>query len=84
MFDNLVQNAMFPAIRELIEATEKGLVGVKSRLISQAANPDRISAAIAQAQLDALAAWEPMLAEMKMQLDISHAKVHTGPMHRDR
>jgi ABC-type taurine transport system substrate-binding protein len=84
MFDNLVQNAMFPAIRELIEATEKGLVNVKIRLTLQLTHPDRITAAIAQSQLDVLSVWEPMLAEIKTQLDVSHEKVRNEPVHRNK
>lgn len=84
MFDNLVQSAMFPALLEILDAAEKSLLAVKSRLAAQTGSKDRITAIVAQAQLDAIDAWEPMLAEMKMHLDISHERVHGKPIQRER
>lgn len=86
MFDNLVQSAIFPAILELIDATEEGLVGVRTRLTTQAASPDRLNVMVAQAQLDMLSVWEPMLRDIKAHLDQSHERVHGSPLpnRRDR
>lgn len=69
MFENLVKDAAFPTLIGLIDQADKSLCGVRERLIVQAQGSDHITALTAKAQLDAIAAWEPMLRELKAYLD---------------
>ena len=74
MFDNLVQSAVFPAIKEVITAADNALEGVKTRLQAQLAGPDHITALAAKAQLDAIAAWEPAFQDIVKNLKVSEEK----------
>lgn len=76
MFDNLVQSAIFPAVLEILRATDNALAGVRQRLETQAAGADHITALSAKAQLDAVDAWEPALKDIMTGIDRSHQTVH--------
>jgi hypothetical protein len=80
MFDSLIQSSLFPALLEIIRATDASLAGVKARLEAQAAGPDHVTAMLAKAQLDALSAWEPALRDIMKGLDKSHQAVHGTPL----
>jgi hypothetical protein len=76
MFDALVSSAVFPAVLEMLRATDNALAGVKSRLEEQVKGDNPMTAIVAQQQLGAIAAWEPALRDIMANLDKSHASVH--------
>ena len=82
MFESLIESSAFPSLIKLIDATDKSLVGVKERLMAQAADKDHLREMAAEAQLDALAAWEPALKEIRAYLDsqISHPAAPHAPL----
>lgn len=80
MFDALVSSAVFPAVLELLRATDAALAGVKTRLEAQVAGDNPMTAIVAQQQLGAIAAWEPALRDIMVGLDKSHQTVHGSPL----
>ena len=80
MFDNLVSSAVFPAVLELLRAADKSLEGVKERLTEQSKGTDPVVMMAADAQLAALAAWEPALRDIMAAIDQSHQTVHGRPL----
>jgi hypothetical protein len=65
MFENLLKDTAFPSLIGLIDAADKSLAGVKQRLTEQRGGGDHITAIAADQQLNAIAAWEPMLVELR-------------------
>lgn len=80
MFENLIKDTSFPTLIGLIDAVDKSLAGVRERLAEQAAEKDHVRAMVAEAQLDALAAWEPALREIREYLAAQIAP-HPAPSH---
>jgi hypothetical protein len=84
MFENLLKDTAFPSLISLIDAADKSLEGVKQRLTEQRGGGDHITAIAADQQLNAIAAWEPMLREVKAYLDsqITHTPATHPPTAR--
>ncbi len=81
MFENLLKDTAFPTLIGLIEQVDKSLDGVRARLSAQVHGTDHIAALSAKAQTDALAAWQPMLRELKTYLDsqVTHTPAPHAP-----